>query len=89
MAYRLGQECATDRLLIAGRTDDARAIAGWKRPRLPISGGMLIARGLPQGPVVARTLRKIDEAWADAGFPEGAELERIVGSALSAADPAH
>jgi poly(A) polymerase len=57
----------------------------WKPPRLPISGGALIARGLPEGPVVARTLRRIENEWIAAGFPSGETLEEIVARALAAA----
>jgi poly(A) polymerase len=85
LAYRLGTVCAVDRLLLSGRADDARAVAGWKAPRLPISGGTLIARGLPEGPVVAKTLRKIEDAWVQAGFPADGEFERIVSDALARA----
>ena len=82
LAYRLGTEFAVDRLLLAGKVDDAVRIAHWKAPRLPITGGALIARGLAEGPVVARTLRRIDERWVEAGFPEGAEFDRIVADVL-------
>jgi len=85
LAYRVGAECAVDRLLLAGRSADAASIATWKPPRLPLGGGVLIARGLAEGPVVARTLRKIEDAWVEAGFPSGAELERIVNEALARA----
>ena len=83
LAYREGVECAVDRLLLADRARDAAEIAGWKPPRLPISGGALIKRGLPEGPVVARTLRRIDDRWVAQGFPTGPEFERIVEDALS------
>ena len=59
-------------------TEEARAIANWKPPRLPVSGGSLIARGLVEGPVVARTLRQIEHRWVEAGFPAGDALETIV-----------
>jgi poly(A) polymerase len=85
LAYRVGSECAVDRLLLAGRAEDARAIAAWHPPRLPISGGALIERGLPEGPIVARTLRQIEERWLEAGFPAGERFARIVDEALSAA----
>ena len=84
-AYRLGIESAIDRLLLAGRPADAAAIAVWPIPRLPISGGQLIARGLPQGPIVARTLKIIEQHWLDAGFPTGAALEHIAAAAIAAA----
>ena len=83
LAYRLGADCAVDRLLFAGQAGQAAGILGWIAPRLPIGGGALIARGLPQGPQVARTLRLIEDRWVAAGFPQGAELERIVTAALA------
>ena len=55
--------------------------------RLPIGGGMLIERGLEEGPIVARTLRQIENRWVEAGFPGGAELEAIVAEILEAARP--
>ena len=82
MAYRLGNECAVDRLLLAGCPAEAKKIADWHRPRLPISGGMLIKRGLTEGPVVARTLKAIEESWIAAGFPTGDAFQRIVENAL-------
>ena len=85
LAYRLGVVCAVDRLLLAGRAEEARKISTWKAPRLPISGGALIGRGLPEGPVVARTLRRIEDRWLEAGFPEGDQFEQIVADALASA----
>jgi len=81
-AYRNGIECAVDRLLLAGRARDASNIASWTPPRLPIGGGALIKRGLPEGPVVSRTLRAIEERWIAAGFPTGPEFDAIVSEAL-------
>ena len=63
LAYRFGSDCAVDRLLLAQKTSEAADIAKWHRPQLPISGGTLIARGLAQGPIVARTLRAIEDRW--------------------------
>ena len=85
LAYRLGTDCAVDRLLLAGRVDDATRIERWQPPRLPIGGGALIARGLAEGPVVARTLRKIEERWVEAGFPNDDRLEAIISEALAQA----
>ena len=84
LAYRLGTEGALDRLLLAARPADASAIARWSPPRLPISGGDLIERGVPQGPEVARTLRLIENAWEEAGFPKGETFDRLVDAQLSA-----
>jgi poly(A) polymerase len=83
LAYRLGVQCAVDRLLLAGRPADAVEIAKWQVPRLPIGGGALIKRGLAEGPIVARTLGKIEERWVAAGFPAGAEFDKIVDAELS------
>jgi poly(A) polymerase len=85
LAYRLGPDCAVDRLLLAGMADEAAAIADWKAPRLPISGGTLISRGLPEGPIVARTLRAIEDRWVEAGFPDGQAFEQIVSESLARA----
>lgn len=82
LSYRVGADCAIDRLLLAGKTADAASISMWKAPRLPVSGGRLIARGLPEGPIVARTLRHIEDKWVENGFPTGAPLEEIVSDAL-------
>jgi poly(A) polymerase len=82
LAYRLGTECAVDRLLLAGKADEAARIAQWNAPRLPVTGGALIARGLTEGPIVATSLRAIEDRWVAAGFPGGDELERIVAEIL-------
>lgn len=85
LAYRFGSDCAVDRLLLAQKTSEAADIAKWHRPQLPISGGALIARGLAQGPIVARTLRAIEDRWVLSGFPEGADFEALVADALERA----
>ena len=85
LAYRVGVECAVDRLLLAGRSSDAADIAAWHPPRLPITGGTLIKRGLPEGPVVASTLKAIENGWVAAGFPHGEAFDRIVAEALAGA----
>ena len=78
LAYRIGTEAAVDRLLLAGKAKDAKAIAGWTPPKLPIGGGQLIARGVTEGPDVARTLKQIEDRWEAAGFPQGAQFEALV-----------
>ena len=87
LAYRLGKDCAVDRLLLAGRPTDAAEISRWTMPRLPIGGGALIQRGLAEGPIVAQTLRKIEDQWVAAGFPKGEAFEEIVESELAQARP--
>jgi poly(A) polymerase len=91
LAYRVGLACAADRLLMSGALDDDQAatavrhLAGWQRPKLPVSGGMLIARGLEAGPAVARTLQAIERDWIEAGFPEGDAFETILDKRLAQA----
>lgn len=77
LAYRIGAQAATDRLLLAGGGDAAEGIAflrGWERPIFPLRGGDLIRMGVPAGPLVSQLLRRIEDAWIGAGFPgkEGA-----------------
>jgi poly(A) polymerase len=85
LAYRVGKDCAIDRLLLAGKSVDAADISKWTAPRLPVSGGALIERGLPEGPIVAQTLRRIEDCWVEAGFPRGEEFQHIVQTALDSA----
>jgi poly(A) polymerase len=82
LAYRVGTDCAADRLLLANRVEDAASIASWKPVRLPVKGGDLIARGLKEGPIVARTLRRIEDDWVRSGFPDGEALQSILQAAL-------
>jgi poly(A) polymerase len=82
LAYRLGTEGAVDRLLLASRPADAAQIANWPLPRLPIGGRELMARGIAEGPEVAKTLKRIEDAWEKEGFPKGNEFNQIVDRAL-------
>ena len=75
LAYRLGIELAVDRLLLSG--GDAAAIRDWTRPRLPMSGGQLVAKGLKAGPEVAKTLRAIEDRWIAEQFPDAARVAVI------------
>ncbi|MEA3040419.1 MAG: poly(A) polymerase [Sphingomonadales bacterium] len=73
LAYRIGNEQAVDRFLLAGDTGvDLKALRVWQRPRLAVSGGDLIAMGLAAGPVVAATLQAIEREWASSGFSSDA-----------------
>jgi poly(A) polymerase len=75
LAYRLGMESAIDRLLLAGESVDA--LQGWSPPRLPLSGGQLVAKGLTAGPDVARTLHRVEDRWIAEGFPDAARVAAI------------
>ena len=69
--YFDGPYIALDRALLrqAGAEEISR-ICGFAAPRLPISGGDLIKRGLKPGPEVSRRLKQFEQLWANAGFPE-------------------
>lgn len=75
LAYRCGMTIAVDRLLLAGH--DVGVLAAWPIPRLPITGGALVARGLAKGPQVAEALRAIETRWIAEGFPDAARVETI------------
>ncbi|MEO6360037.1 MAG: CCA tRNA nucleotidyltransferase [Sphingomicrobium sp.] len=91
LAYRHGRDMATDRVALAGdwpafdRILALRHLPQWTIPKLPIGGGALIQRGLTEGPIVARTLRAIEDAWIAAGFPTGQPFDIIVSRAVSSA----
>jgi poly(A) polymerase len=84
LAYAVGVDAARDRLLL--RADDDAWQAGlatlqdWAPPRLPLSGGALIAMGLPAGPVVARSLQEVERRWIEEGFPDAARVEMLARS---------
>jgi hypothetical protein len=52
-----------------------------KRPRFPLTGGDLIAMGLAPGPVVARTLQRVERAWVAGGFEPDRESVRALARA--------
>ncbi|MDT8757508.1 CCA tRNA nucleotidyltransferase [Sphingomonas psychrotolerans] len=93
LAYRLGVESAVDQLLLSGRPiEDVSEIAAWQPPRLPLTGGALVQRGLAKGPEVARALRAVEDRWVSEGFPGEARVlalaDEVVAQALRAASRA-
>lgn len=76
LAYRIGIEGATDRLLLAGEPERLADLDGWDVPRLPFSGGDLVALGVTAGPEVARLLRRLEDQWISEGFPTAVDLRR-------------
>jgi poly(A) polymerase len=85
LAYAHGRETAQDRLLLAGRAADAARLNHFDVPRLPVSGGELIRRGLAPGPIVARTLKDIEQRWIAEEFPPRPRIAELVDEALRAA----
>lgn len=90
-AYRIGLACAIDLFLLDETlsADEAaaavRSLEGWQKPKLPIAGGALIARGLEAGPIVARTMQAIERDWIETGFPKGDSFDAIVDRRLAQA----
>lgn len=75
LAYRIGVEGARDRWLLSDMEEGALAAAlaaltDWTPPKLPISGGDIVALGIKAGPDVARILRAVEEQWLAEGFPD-------------------
>lgn len=86
LAYYLGREGAVDRLLLSDRSvEEVAEVNGWEAPRLPLTGGALVARGVSRGPVVAATLKQVEEAWVAADFPGEEALAGLVDQAVAAA----
>ncbi|WP_419814700.1 CCA tRNA nucleotidyltransferase [Glacieibacterium sp.] len=82
-AYWDGAAAVTDRLLLAGAPAERFAgLVDWVRPKLPITGRVLIARGMAAGPAVSLTLGAIERRWAANGFP--ADVSNLIDEALAA-----
>ncbi|MFB0872230.1 MULTISPECIES: CCA tRNA nucleotidyltransferase [unclassified Sphingobium] len=85
LAYRVGIEGATDRLLLdpAQPLDALARLEGWTPPQLPIGGGALIARGLTAGPDVAKALQAVERAWVAEDFPDESRVAAIADQIVS------
>ena len=85
LAYRVGTESAIDRLLLdVDRPLSAlTSLDGWTPPTLPISGGALIARGLPPGPDVAKALQEVQKIWVEENFPDATRVGLIADQTVS------
>src|SRR3546814_20328519 len=72
LAYRIGRESATDRLLLdtARPADEAASLKRWEKPVLPIGGGVLVKKGLRAGPDVACALQRVEAIWKDENNPD-------------------
>ncbi|PVX29057.1 CCA tRNA nucleotidyltransferase [Sphingomonas pokkalii] len=90
LAYRLGRDTAEDRLLLWAPEGTAlfRAwdqLQNWDIPRLPLTGGALVARGLAKGPDVARALRSVEAQWIAEGFPGADRVSALADAAVDQA----
>lgn len=83
-AYRLGSDFAIDRLLISGTDLGAvHDLRSWTPPRLPLTGGAIVARGIDKGPEVARLLARIEKRWIAEGFPDAQRVAQLADEVVS------
>ena len=89
-AYRFGTAVAIDQLLLSDRSDEAvtaavKDLTSWTPPRLGISGGAVVARGVKEGPEVARLMLAIEAQWIAEGFPDRKRVDEIADAAVAQA----
>lgn len=79
--YVMGAELFKDRVMLcwAGDRKDHntfqwRALLAmadsWERPPFPLTGQMIKAAGVPEGPEIGRVRREVEEWWIDADFTD-------------------
>ena len=81
LAYRLGIESATDRLLLTG--GDIAPLTAWTPPVFPLKGGQIVARGVAAGPLVAHILRMVETRWLAEDFPASPRVMALLDEALA------
>lgn len=88
LAYRQTVECARDAAMLfaddAGLASCITQLDGLALPVFPITGGDLVKRGLPVGPLVAKTLKLVEARWISEDFPNN-RIETIADQAVSEA----
>ncbi|WP_370310438.1 CCA tRNA nucleotidyltransferase [Sphingobium abikonense] len=85
LAFRIGMEGAVDRLLLesARPVEALEQLQGWTPPRLPISGGALIKRGLTPGRDVAKALQQVERQWVAEDFPDEDRVQQLADQIVS------
>ena len=85
LAFRIGTEGAIDRLLLESSQpiEALEQLRGWTPPRLPISGGALIKRGLTPGPDVAKALQQVERQWVAEDFPDEDRVQQLADQIVS------
>jgi len=78
--YKTGENVFRDRVLLQWAQDlpDSASWSriyssadGWERPVFPVTGEDLLARGIPEGPPIGASLRRLETAWIDSDFALG------------------
>ena len=51
----------------------------WEKPELPLTGEMIKAAGVPEGPEIGRVRKEVEEWWVDSDFidDEFSIIERL------------
>jgi poly(A) polymerase len=81
LAYRVGTECAIDRLLLIGA--ETVLLTDWQPPVFPLKGGAIVKKGITAGPQVARILRCVEARWVIENFPSDERLGAILSEELT------
>lgn len=79
--YLIGVQCFKDRVMLGWAADRKghntfqwRALLAmadsWQRPDFPLTGQMVKAAGVPEGPEIGRVSREVEEWWVDADFTD-------------------
>jgi poly(A) polymerase len=82
LAYCIGADRAISLLLLDDIDDEAlkqgvALLDGWETPSFPLKGRDLIAMGLPEGPLVSRSMAIIQRLWLEENFPGAERLREI------------
>jgi poly(A) polymerase len=98
LLYRLGKQRICDRILLhwsgdandssdAGWRDLLDTTSSWVKPIFPLTGGDILAAGVPEGPRVGALYSRLEEAWIESDFNEDRGLlqKRLKALAQSAA----
>ena len=90
LTYRIGARAAINRILLSDlEASDkhlaVRNLCTWEVPVFPLSGGMLVDRGIRRGPEVANVLRLIEDQWIAEGFPDASRVLEIADEAVAQA----
>lgn len=88
--YVMGPELFKDRVMLGWANDRKdhnnfqwRALIAmadsWEKPQFPLTGQMIKAAGVPEGPEIGRVWREVEEWWIDADFidDEFSIIERL------------
>lgn len=79
--YVMGRDLFKDRVMLGWANDRKdhnnfqwRALLAmadsWERPEMPLTGQMIKAAGVPEGPEVGRVWREVEEWWIDSDFTD-------------------